>query len=214
MDTSAAQARQERRHLIVAAASGLFAACGYRAASMDEVACRAGVSKPVLYNSFTGKLELYLAVLHQALGVLGDTLADALVPARDMRSTVSAMVAAIFEFADTHPRSAALLAGAAVVDEPSAQLVARQATTICTDTLLRALAPHPPARAERGWLITAEVVAIAQSCARDWVLTGKPLPRHEAVITTAGLCWTGLSGVQQAPGKPKPPGLPSTEARM
>src|SRR5690606_13589958 len=112
------------------------------------------------------KLELYLAVLHDALRVLGDTLAEALAPAQGMRSIVSATVAAIFDFADTHPRSATLLAGAAVVDEPSAQRVAHQATTICTDTLLQALAPYPPAQAERGWLITAEVVAIAQSCAR------------------------------------------------
>ncbi len=211
-----AQARQERRQLIVAAASGLFAACGYRAASMDEIACRSGVSKPVLYNSFSSKLELYLAVLHEALQVLGDTVAAALAPAEGMRSIVSAMVAAIFDFADTHPRSAALLAGAAVVDEPSAQRVAHQATTICTDTLLQTLAPFPLARAERRWLITAEVVAIAQSCARYWVLTGKPLPRHEAVATTAGLCWAGLSGVQQAPKLPKPTDtkLPVSDARM
>ncbi|MFD4401463.1 TetR/AcrR family transcriptional regulator [Nocardia sp. NPDC058499] len=216
MDENMAQARQERRHMIVAAASGLFAACGYRAASMDEIACRAGVSKPVLYNSFSSKLELYLAVLHEALRVLGDTLAEALAPAQGMRSIVSATVAAIFDFADTHPRSATLLAGAAVVDEPSAQRVAHQATTICTDTLLQALAPYPPAQAERGWLITAEVVAIAQSCARHWVLTGKPLPRHEAVATTAGLCWTGLSGVQQAPKSPEPTetSAPASDARM
>src|SRR5690606_16725582 len=133
-----------------------------------------------------------------------------------MRSIVSATVAAIFDFADTHPRSATLLAGAAVVDEPSAQRVAHQATTICTDTLLQALAPYPPAQAERGWLITAEVVAIAQSCARHWVLTGKPLPRHEAVATTAGLCWTGLSGVQQARKSPEPTetSVPASDARM
>ncbi len=184
----------------MAAAAGLFAACGYRAASMDEIACRAGISKPVLYKSFSSKLELYLAVLHEALEVLEETLTVALAPADSKRSVVMAMVAAIFDFADTHVRSAVLLAGATAVDEPSVQRMAHRAAAICTDSVSQALAPYPLPRAEQGWLITAELVAIAQSCARDWVATGKPLSRQEAVATTAGLCWTGLAGVQLAEG--------------
>lgn len=190
--------------MIVAAAAGLFAACGYRAASMDEIACRAGISKPVLYKSFSSKLELYLAVLHEAVEVLGATLAAALAPAGDMRSIVVATVTAVFDFADNHPRSAALLAGAADAEEPSAQRMARQATMICTEALLQAMTPSASRRAERGWLIAAEIVGIAQSCARDWVITGKRLPKNEAVATTAGLCWSGLSGVQLAPNSPVP----------
>ncbi|MBF6150145.1 MULTISPECIES: TetR/AcrR family transcriptional regulator [Nocardia] len=199
MDRQMTQARQRRRRVILAAAAGLFAACGYRAAGMEEIACRAGISKPVLYKSFSSKLELYLAVLHEAMQELEETLTAALEPAEGMRSIVEASVAAVFDFADTRPRSAALLAGAAVADEPSAQRIAHQAATICIDTLAQALAPHPLPRAEHGWLITAELVAIAQSCARDWVATGKPLPKHEAIATTASLCWTGLAGVQLAP---------------
>lgn len=198
VDARSTRARQERRRTIMAAAAGLFAACGYRAASMDEIACRAGISKPVLYKSFSSKLELYLAVLHDAMGVLGETLSAALTPALDLRSIVTATVTAIFDFADTHPRSAALLAGAAAVDEPSARHMAHEGATLCTETLLSALAPHPLPRLQHGWLIAAEVVAIAQSCARDWAVTGKPLPKHEAVATTASLCWSGLSGVQLA----------------
>ena len=202
MDGTVAQARQERRRTIMAAASGLFAACGYRAASMDEIACRAGISKPVLYKSFSSKLELYLAVLHEAVQVLDETITAALAPADSVRSIVTATVAAVFDFADIHPRSAVLLAGAAAVDEPSAQRVAHRAAAICTDAVSRALAPHPLPAAERGWLLTAELVAIAQSCARDWAATGKPLPKHEAAATTAELCWTGLAGVRLAGDTP------------
>ncbi len=193
-----ARANRERQRVILAAAAGLFAACGYRAASMDEIACRAGISKPVLYKSFSSKLELYLAVLHEAVQVLEETLAAALVSAEGMQAVTEAMVAAIFDFADAHPRSAALLADAAVAEEPSAQRMARQATAICTGALLQASAAQPLARAEHGWLIAAEVVAIAQSCARHWAITGKPLPKPDAVATTAGLCWTGLAGVRLA----------------
>src|SRR5919108_5984482 len=55
--------RHERRRQLLDAALEVFVAQGYHAAAMDEIAERAGVSKPVLYQHFPGKLELYLALL-------------------------------------------------------------------------------------------------------------------------------------------------------
>ena len=51
---------------------------GYHAAAMDEIAERAGVSKPVLYQHFPGKLELYLALLDESRDALVDTVRTAL----------------------------------------------------------------------------------------------------------------------------------------
>ncbi|AYF75456.1 TetR/AcrR family transcriptional regulator [Nocardia yunnanensis] len=202
MDVRMREARRERRRVILGAAAGLFAACGYRAASMEEVACRSGISKPVLYKSFSSKLELYLAVLHDALQVLDETVTAALDHAEGMQSIVAAAVAAVFDFADLHPRAAALLAGAAVAEEPAAQRIARQAAMICTDSLARALHPYPFAQTERRGMVIAELVAIAQTCARDWAATGKTLPKDDAVSTTAGLCWAGVAGVHLASRSP------------
>jgi len=50
-----------RRRQLLGAAREVFVAQGYHAAAMDEIAERAGVSKPVLYQHFPGKLDLYLA---------------------------------------------------------------------------------------------------------------------------------------------------------
>ena len=55
--------RDERRALLLSAALEVFTAAGYHSAAMDEIADRANVSKPVLYQHFPSKLELYLAVL-------------------------------------------------------------------------------------------------------------------------------------------------------
>ena len=55
--------RSARRKQLMAAAQEVFVAQGYHAAAMDDIADRAGVSKPVLYQHFPGKLELYLALL-------------------------------------------------------------------------------------------------------------------------------------------------------
>ena len=50
--------RDERRGQLLAAASEVFVDRGYHAAGMDEIADRAGVSKPVLYQHFSSKVEL------------------------------------------------------------------------------------------------------------------------------------------------------------
>ena len=55
--------RDERRALLLNAALEVFTVSGYHAAAMDEIADRAGVSKPVLYQHFPSKLDLYLALL-------------------------------------------------------------------------------------------------------------------------------------------------------
>ena len=58
--------RRERRVQLQESALEVFVAQGYHAAAMDDIAERAGVSKPVLYQHFPGKLDLYLALLDQA----------------------------------------------------------------------------------------------------------------------------------------------------
>src|SRR5438105_8103053 len=55
--------RSARRKQLLAAAQEVFVSHGYHAAAMDDIADRAGVSKPVLYQHFPGKLDLYLALL-------------------------------------------------------------------------------------------------------------------------------------------------------
>ena len=59
--------RPARRLQLLGAARDVFVANGYHAAAMDEIAERAGVSKPVLYQHFPGKLELYLALLDESV---------------------------------------------------------------------------------------------------------------------------------------------------
>src|SRR5580693_10000566 len=62
--------RQERRRQLLDAALEVFVSQGYHAAAMDEIAERAGVSKPVLYQHCPGKLDLYLALLDQIVDEL------------------------------------------------------------------------------------------------------------------------------------------------
>ena len=69
-------------------ALGVFVAQGYHAAAMDDIAERAGVSKPVLYQHFPGKLDLYLALLDAACDQVIDNCRQALASTPDNKTRV------------------------------------------------------------------------------------------------------------------------------
>src|SRR6478735_1750105 len=93
--------RHERRRQLLDAALEVFVSQGYHAAAMDEIAERAGVSKPVLYQHFPGKLELYLALLDESVDTLLDAMRDALGSnLEDPKQRVSATFGAYFGYVD------------------------------------------------------------------------------------------------------------------
>src|SRR5579859_968905 len=81
--------RPERRRQLLEAALEVFVARGYHAAAMDEIAERAGVSKPVLYQHFPGKQELYLALLDESVERLIESVDAALRSTTDNRQRVN-----------------------------------------------------------------------------------------------------------------------------
>src|SRR5262250_1639240 len=88
--------RLARRRQLLDAAMEVFVARGYHAAAMDEIAERAGVSKPVLYQHFPGKQELYLALLDESVEELTETVRTALRSTDDNRQRVFATIGAYF----------------------------------------------------------------------------------------------------------------------
>jgi len=92
--------RDERRALLLSAALEVFTVSGYHAAAMDEIADRAGVSKPVLYQHFPSKLDLYLALLDVHIDSLVFAIQKAIASNKENKNRVKATVAAYFEFID------------------------------------------------------------------------------------------------------------------
>src|SRR5215475_12384340 len=92
--------RSARRKQLLAAAQEVFVAQGYHAAAMDDIADRAGVSKPVLYQHFPGKLELYLALLDTHCEVLISNVRGAMTATSDNKERVSGAMRAYYEFVD------------------------------------------------------------------------------------------------------------------
>src|SRR5436309_11116853 len=86
--------RSARRKQLLAAAQQVFVAQGYHAAAMDDIAERAGVSKPVLYQHFPGKLDLYLALLDTHCDALLDKVRAAMSATSDNKERVAGAMGA------------------------------------------------------------------------------------------------------------------------
>ena len=74
----------ERREQLIAVARGLFAERGFDATSVEEVAARAQVSKPVVYEHFGGKEGLYAVVVDREITTISAAISSAIAdPAAD-----------------------------------------------------------------------------------------------------------------------------------
>jgi len=89
--------RAEREEQIRTEAIAEFATRGYAAASMVDIAARAGISKPLIYQYFGSKDGLYLACLHSVSGGLLQRLEEAELDVDDSVASRIYPLRAIFE---------------------------------------------------------------------------------------------------------------------
>ena len=186
--------REQRRAQLIDAASEVFTAKGYHAAAMDDIADVAGVSKPVLYQHFNSKLDLYLALLDQACDRLVELVAEALASTDDNSQRVVATMSAFYAMVSSERAEFRLifesdLTGEAAVDERiwrvNNDIADQVAAVIADDT-------------GRGWdqskLLAISLVGIGHVSARYWVTAGGPVTLDEAQQLVSDLAWRGISG--------------------
>jgi len=93
----------ERRAQLVSVAKGVFAQLGYDAASVEEIAARAGVSKPVVYEHFGGKGGVYAAVVDREARVLLAMIGARIGPDLGGREQIMGSVMAFLDYIDADP---------------------------------------------------------------------------------------------------------------
>ncbi|MCI2416674.1 TetR/AcrR family transcriptional regulator [Saccharopolyspora sp. K220] len=111
--------RAERERQILAVAEQVFAADGYQAASMDNIAARVGLSKPMLYEYFGSKEGLLLACLQKSKRELLAATTVAAAVASTPEQLLHDCLLAFFKFGDEHAQAWALLRNEAAVSSAS-----------------------------------------------------------------------------------------------
>jgi len=92
----------ERRAQLLAVARRVFGRSGFHGVSMDEVAKEAGVTKPILYDHFNSKEELYVALLDADASSLEERVRTALTAPTGNRQRIEQSFQAYFDFVDEH----------------------------------------------------------------------------------------------------------------
>lgn len=187
--------RDERRGQLLGAASEIFVDRGYHAAGMDEIADRAGVSKPVLYQHFSSKLELYLAVLAQHVDNLVSGVRQALRTTTDNRQRLRAAVQAFFDFIEHDGQGYRLIFENDYVTEPQVAAQVKVATESCTDAVFDLISRDSGLEAHRARMIAVGLVALSVDSARYWLNNDRPTSKDNAVEGTVAFAWGGLSHV-------------------
>jgi AcrR family transcriptional regulator len=186
--------RDERRAQLLAAATDVFVNNGYHATVMDDIAEHAGVSKPVLYQHFPGKLELYLALLERHTDELVHRVRGAIEETHDNRQRVLNAVQAYFDFVDGDGGAFRLVFESDLRNQPAVQAVVERAYTACVATIAQAVVADAGLGTGRAWLVAVGVVGVSEHSARYWLSHQHEVPKDEAVALTASLAWKGLAG--------------------
>jgi AcrR family transcriptional regulator len=196
--------RSARRKQLLAAAQEVFVANGYHAAAMDDIAERAGVSKPVLYQHFPGKLDLYLALLDQHVEVLGEQVGRALAATDDNHQRVDGCIKAYFDFVDDPGGAFRLVFESDLRNEPTVRERVERSLQISVDALAGTIARDTGLDSSEAELLSCGLAGLAEVSARWWLDSGGPhgtrIDKSRAVALLSGLAWRGISGYPRVSG--------------
>ncbi|MEY2634202.1 MAG: hypothetical protein RIS75_142 [Actinomycetota bacterium] len=188
--------KAERRALLISAAREVFVTYGYHAASMDEIAERAGVSKPVLYQHFDqGKLSLYIALVDLTGKALLNRLQEALASTVDNRQRVVATMQAYFDFIEDPDGAYRLVFESDLSNEPTVREKIEFYEDECAVLVSQVIAEDTGLSAEEAMMLAMGLTGMAETAARRWMREGSRVPKRAAVNLVSRLAWRGISGV-------------------
>lgn len=186
--------RSARRAQLLESALDVFVAQGYHAAAMDDIAEHAGVSKPVLYQHFPGKLELYLALLDKACEQVVDGVRRALASTTDNLERVGATTDAFYAYVADAGGAFRLVFESDLTSEPAVRERVDRVTLLCADAIAEVIHDDTGLPEESSRLLAVALVGMSQVSARFWLQADGRIPREQATMLISSLAWRGIRG--------------------
>ena len=186
----------QRRQRILDVAAELFAARGYHSTSVAEIAAAAGITKPVLYDHFASKQQLFIELMEDIRDELTSRGAAAMHADADVETRVRAAVEAFFDYVEQRPAAARVLLvtprGEPELTEAAA-LVQAQATAALTDLLVAEAALLPGARNRRRRIeLITEFLKQGLHGLAEWWAEHPDTPKRALVDAALDVAWSGL----------------------
>jgi len=194
LDGRARLPRDERRAILLSAALEVFTVSGFHAASMDDIADRAEVSKPVLYQHFPSKLDLYLAVLDLHIDSLVFAIQKAIASTKENKNRVKATVDAYFGFIDSEGEAFRLLFESDMNVEPQVRQRLNRMTYDCAAAVSAVISIDTGLPKEESMMLAIGLIGLVQITARHWLEKDGKIDRDKASAVVTNLMWRGISG--------------------
>ncbi len=184
--------RSERRAQLLEAAQAVFVQSGYHAAAMDEIADRAGVSKPVLYQHFPASSTSTSPSSTPTARPSSSSCAGPRTDAGDNEARVRATVAAYFDFVTREDAAFRMVFESDLTSVPQVRSRLDAVELACAEAIAEVIAEDTGADDERALLLGSALAGMAQVAARHWLAQDGDIPEAEAAATISTLAWRGL----------------------
>lgn len=188
----------QRRHQLIDIARSLFAERGYEATSVEEVAQRAGVSKPVVYEHFGGKEGLYAVVVDREMSALLDRITSSLTNNRS-RPRLEQVVLALLTYVEERTDGFRLL----IRDSPASMTSGTYATLLndAVNQVASILAGDFSRRGQDPELapLYAQALVGSVTMAAQWWLDAREPKKEVVAANLVNLMWNGLARLESDP---------------
>lgn len=189
----------QRREQLLTVARALFAEKGFEGTSVEEIAARAKVSKPVVYEHFGGKEGIYAVIVDREVQRLTAAITGALNKGGHPRAVVEHTALALLDYIEDHEAGFRIL----VRDSPVAQatgtfssLIGDVATQV--EDLLGAEFKKTGLNPATAPLYAQMLVGMIALTGQWWLDTRTP-KKAEVAAHLVNLTWNGLHGLQRSP---------------
>lgn len=186
--------REERRRQLLDCALQVFVAKGYHSASMDDIAEVAAVSKPVLYQHFPGKHELFLDLLDTYLGQLELMLTEALASTADNKERVTATMTAFYEFIARGDEAYRLIFTAGMDNDEDVEDRLERFHDTLAGAIAEVIADDTGQPMAEATMLGHGLIGMVLAAARHWSRLSERPDLDLSSELTSRLAWRGISG--------------------
>lgn len=188
----------ERREQLIGIARRAFAERGFDGVSVEEIAARATVSKPVVYEHFGGKEGLYAVVVDREVKELLGTMREALT-ATSQRMLLEQATFALLDYVEASSDGFRIL----VRDSPPGSGIGKY-VSIISDTVTRVEGILGDQFAARGFdpkvaPLYAQMLVGMVSTTGQWWLDARTPAKDVVAAHLVNLAWNGLANLEQDP---------------
>jgi AcrR family transcriptional regulator len=190
---------KQRREQLIHVGRKLFADKGFEGTSVEEIAARANVSKPVVYEHFGGKEGLYAVVVDREIAALLDGITGALTADLGGRETLERAAGALLDYIESNTDGFRIL----VRDSPTGQSTGSFASLISdvasqVEHILAAQFKRRKLDPKTAPLYAQMLVGMV-ALTGQWWLDSPKMKKADVAAHLVNLAWNGLAGLEKKP---------------